>query len=77
MEQNNNSFTLDDIYFKDAFTKESDKINADLNRITLNCLVSKNNKFRLDSEGNLFVKSITVEDSIGDDINYNDNNVNI
>ena len=72
MEQNDNSFTLDDIYFKDAFTKVDDKINADLNRITLNCLVSKNNKFRLDSEGNLFVKSITVEESIGDDINYNE-----
>lgn len=52
-------FTLDDIYFKDAFTKTEDKLNLEVNNANIDCLTSKNNKFSLDSEGNLIVNSIT------------------
>ena len=51
-------FTLDDIYFKDAFTKTEDKLNLEVNNSNIECLTSKNNKFSLDSEGNLVVNSI-------------------
>ena len=54
-------FSLDDIYFKDAFTKTEDKLNLEVNNAAIDCLTSRNNKFSLDSEGNLIVKSITSE----------------
>ena len=52
-------FSLDDIYFKDAFTKTEDKLNLEVNNAAIDCLTSRNNKFSLDSEGNLIVNSIT------------------
>lgn len=54
-------FTLDDIYFKDAFTKTGDQLNLEVNSAKVDCISSKNNKFSLDEEGNLTVKSITTE----------------
>lgn len=51
-------FSLDDIYFKDAFTKTEDKLNLEVNNAKIDCLTSKNNKFSLDEEGNLTVNSI-------------------
>lgn len=50
-------FSLEDIYFKDAFTKTEDKLNLEVDHATIDCLSSKNNKFSLDSEGNLIVNS--------------------
>lgn len=61
-------FTLDDIYFKDAFTKTEDKLNLEVNNSNVECLTSKNNKFSLDSEGNLIVNSITANSINSDDI---------
>jgi len=59
--QNNSSdFSLDDIYFKDAFTKNEDKLNLEVDNININCIISKNNKFSLDEDGNLVVNSITT-----------------
>lgn len=52
--------SLDDIYFKDAFTKVDDNINANLNNLSIDCLSSNNNKFNLDSDGNLIVNSLTT-----------------
>ena len=52
--------SLDDIYFKDAFTKIDDNINATFNNLNINCLTSLNNKFNLDSDGNLTVNSLTT-----------------
>lgn len=57
----NSDFTLDDIYFKDAFTKTGDQLNLEVNCARVDCITSKNNKFSLDEEGNLTVKSITCE----------------
>lgn len=67
-----NDFPLDAPYYKDVFTKTTDGINLEANNVNINCLTSINNKFHLDQEGNLTVKSITVEDGIGGNINYNE-----
>ncbi len=56
-----NDFTLDDIYFKDAFTKTGNQLNLEVNHAKVDCITSQNNKFSLDEEGNLTVKSITLE----------------
>lgn len=64
MENQQNIVTLDDLYFKDAFTKTTNGIDMEANQITVNCLTSKENKFRLDNNGNLTVKSITAEEGV-------------
>ncbi len=51
---------LDELYFKDSFTKEENKINLEVNKLTLECLESKNKTFKLDELGNLRVKSIST-----------------
>lgn len=56
----NGIISLDDIYFKDAFTKTEAGLNFDINNIKLDSLISKNNKFSLDEDGNLIVKTITA-----------------
>lgn len=61
-----------DLYFKDAFTKTTDGINIDVNNLNINCLTSNHNHFHLDSEGNLTVKTLTVEESVGGNIDYNE-----
>lgn len=54
--------TLDDIYFKDCFTKlDENIINALLNKLTIKCMNSTNNTFSLDCDGNLVVNSITTK----------------
>lgn len=63
IKNNSSEFNLSDLYFKDAFTKTNNKLNLEVNNATVDCLLSKNNKFSLDSEGNLTVKSITSEES--------------
>lgn len=55
----NNDFGLDDIYFKDAFTKMGDELNEEIDNLNVKCITSKNNTFSLDSQGNLVVNSIT------------------
>lgn len=59
-------------YIKDAFTKEENKTNLEVNHLKVECISSKSNKFELDSEGNLTVKSITT-----DNHQENGNNLNI
>lgn len=51
--------TFDDLYFKDAFTEEDEKLNLEVNRLKIDCLTSNNNTFSLDEFGNLNVNSIT------------------
>lgn len=62
----------DNLYFKDAFTKDGDNINLSVNKITTNCISSSSNAFSLDSEGNLVVNSITskIPVSGSTDIDY-------
>lgn len=47
-------------YINDAFTKTGDSVNLEADNFNVSCITSKNNKFNLDSEGNLTVKSINV-----------------
>lgn len=56
--KNDGDFSLDDIYFKDAFTKTENKLNLEVNNASVDCITSNNNKFSLDSDGNLMVNSI-------------------
>lgn len=42
-----------------VFTEIDNKVNASLNNLEVNCITNTNNKFSLDSDGNLFVNSIT------------------
>lgn len=48
-------------YITNAFTKDGENTNLEVNNLNVTCITSKNNKFNLDSEGNLTVKSITTE----------------
>lgn len=59
-EQKNEILSLDDIYFKDAFTKTEDKLNLEVNNANIDCMTSRNNKFSLDSDGNLIINSLTA-----------------
>ncbi len=68
----NKILSLDDIYFKDAFTKVDDKLNATLNNLSIDCLTSNNNKFNLDSDGNLTVNSLTTTTSSSSDLDFNE-----
>lgn len=61
--KNDGEFSLDDIYFKDAFTKTGDKLNLEVNNASVDCITSNNNAFSLDSEGNLVVNTITANNS--------------
>ena len=62
-QNNSGDFSLDDIYFKDAFTKTEDKLNIEVDNAEISTLTSKNNKFSLDANGNLVVNSITTNSS--------------
>lgn len=44
-------------YIINAFTKEGDNTNLELNNLNVGYITSKDNRFELDSEGNLTVKS--------------------
>ncbi len=56
-------------YIVEAFTKDGDNTNLEVDNLNVGCVTSKNNKFSLDSEGNLIVKSITTESGAGLDFN--------
>lgn len=68
---NDGEFGLDDIYFKDAFTKTEDKLNLEVDNAKVECITSKNNKFSLDENGNLVVNSITANSGL----TYNDTSI--
>lgn len=68
--ETNSYLTWNDIYFKDAFTEEDGNINMEVNNLNVKCLNSANNKFSLDSDGNLVVNSITATSSSSSNINF-------
>lgn len=70
-QKNKGEFSVNDIYFKDAFTKTGDKLNLNINNANVECLTSKNNKFSLDENGNLVVNSITANSGL----TYNDSSI--
>ena len=56
----NSQTAIEDTDFKDAFTATDDGFDVKANNVNINCLTSRNNKFSLDSDGNLFVNSLTT-----------------
>ncbi len=71
-DNNQKEFSLEDIYFKDCFTKTTSGINIEANNLDINCLTSQNNKFSLDSDGNLTVNSISAISNSNMGISVND-----
>ena len=69
----NKSLTMNDLYFKDSFTKTGNEINEEIDNLNVKCITSKNNKFSLDSDGNLTVNSITTNSST--DSNFDNNKI--
>lgn len=66
-----NNLSLEDTY-KDYFTKIENGLNANLNNLDVSCITSKNDKFFLDSDGNLTVNSISTISNSNSDISVND-----
>ena len=54
-------FSLDDIYFKDCFTKTEDKINMEVNKASVDCITSNKNTFSIDEDGNMLMKSLASD----------------
>ena len=52
----------ENVYIVDAFTREGDNTNLEVNNLNVGCITSKDNNFELDSNGNLTVKSLTAGD---------------
>lgn len=48
-------------YIINAFTKEGENTNLEVNNLNTTCITSKNNKFELDSNGNLTVQNLNVK----------------
>lgn len=63
--RNDGEFCLDDIYFKDAFTKTGGDLNLEVNNASVDSLSSNNNAFSLDEQGNLVVNSISFNNANG------------
>lgn len=65
-----NEYELDNLYFKDAFDLCSDGINIFVNNVKASCITSSSNKFQIDSEGNLVVKTIHTTDENLFEVDY-------
>lgn len=48
-------------YITNAFTKEGENTNLEVDNLNVGCITSKNSKFELDSNGNLTVQSINAQ----------------
>ena len=49
--------------YEDYLTITNDGLDIDANNLDVNCITSKQNKFNMDSNGNLTVNTITINDS--------------
>jgi len=59
-------------YITDAFTREGNNTNLEVNNLNVGCITSTNNKFELDSNGNLTVQGLTVQNQNIDTITMRD-----
>lgn len=66
----NDSCNIED--FSDYFTLGTDGLDGEFNNINIKCITSANNKFSLDSEGNLFVNSVTSLNGNNNSIDFNE-----
>lgn len=56
--------------YDNYFTETTSGLDIESNNINANCLTSKNEKFNLDSEGNLTVNSLTISDSNNNSLSF-------
>lgn len=56
--------------YDNYFTETSNGLDITANNIEANCITSKNEKFNLDSEGNLTVNSLTISDSNNNTLSF-------
>lgn len=60
---------LEETIVEKVFTEVEEEVNAKVNKLTVKCIDSENNKFSLDCEGNLIVNSITTSQETGTNTN--------
>ena len=51
-------------YIINAFTKDGDNVNEEVDNLTAGCITSKNNAFGIDSEGHITGKSLEVQEGM-------------
>lgn len=56
--------------YDNYITETSDGLNIEANNINANCITSKNEKFSLDSEGNLTVNSLTINNQDNNSLSF-------
>lgn len=56
--------------YDNYFTETSNGLDITANNIEANCITSKNEKFNLDSEGNLTINSLTISDSNNNTLSF-------
>ena len=56
--------------YENYFTETTSGLDITANNIEANCITSKNEKFNLDSEGNLTVNSLTISDSNNNSLSF-------
>lgn len=56
--------------YDNYFTETSNGLDITANNIEANCITSKNEKFNLDSEGNLTVNSLTISDDNNNTLSF-------
>lgn len=56
--------------YDNYFTETSNGLDITANNIEANCITSKNEKFNLDSEGNLTINSLTISDSNNNSLSF-------
>lgn len=56
--------------YDNYFTETSNGLDITANNIEANCITSKNEKFNLDSEGNLTVNSLTISDANNNSLSF-------
>ncbi len=56
--------------YDNYFTETSNGLDITANNIEANCITSKNDKFNLDSEGNLTINSLTISDANNNTLSF-------
>lgn len=56
--------------YDNYFTETSNGLDITANNIEANCITSKNEKFNLDSEGNLTINSLTISDANNNSLSF-------
>ena len=69
--ENNTNYVEKD-YINNAFSKNADGTNLIINNASVNCISNPNNKFSIDSEGNIVAKSLTLLSSDSSELDFDE-----